>query len=126
VSSGSGEFVALIDLEGFSWTRCPPLAHLQRAIELLRMHYPYRLAGIYILNAGSAFHFVWQLIKPLLPRKALQKTIMMSRGESTHLLANLIGRESLEVTYGGVQSEVNLSNVDEYFAAGFWAKNSPQ
>eukprot|EP01034_Spumella_vulgaris_P029316 gene29316-36343_t len=124
VESGSGEFVTLIDFEGFSWTRCPPIAYLQKAIVLLRMHYPYRLAGIYILNAGSAFHFVWQLIKPLLPKKALQKTIMMSRGESAHLLANLVGRESLEVTYGGVQPEVNQSNVEHYFATGFWARNA--
>jgi hypothetical protein len=64
---------------------------------------------------------VWQLIKPLLPRKALQKTVMMARGESAHLLVNLVGRESLEVTYGGMQPEVDLSNVDQYFATGFWA-----
>ncbi len=122
VQFGSGEFVTAIDFTGFTWTRCPPIAHLQQAIVLLRMHYPYRLAGIYILNAGGAFNFIWNIVKPLLPRKALQKTVMVSAAESARLLDHLIGQQNLDEAYGGAQKGVNSKNVSDYFAAGFWAQ----
>lgn len=121
VQHGSGEFVTVMDFEGFGWSKCPPISLLKEAITLMRMHYPYRLAGIYILNTSGAFNFVWNLLTPFLPRKALQKTVMIPQQEVKQLLPLLIGVNSLEESYGGKQKDA-YADVDAYFARGYWNK----
>lgn len=59
-----------------------------------------------------------------MPKKALQKTIMMTKSEAPMLLDELVGLDSLEVTYGGKQSLIDSNKVDEYFATGYWANIS--
>jgi hypothetical protein len=49
VDSGSGEFVVIIDLEGFSLSTVPPLNQIKNAANLLKRHYPYRLGGELLL-----------------------------------------------------------------------------
>ena len=54
VHDGCGEFVAVIDLDGFKWSNSLPIPMIKEAVTLLKRHYPYRLGGVYIINGSSA------------------------------------------------------------------------
>lgn len=82
VSNGVGEFVAVVDLDGLSLFNGPPISVIKSALSLLKHHYPYRLAGIFIINAGSPFVFLWNIIKPLMPPRALKKTFVVDSSET--------------------------------------------
>ena len=61
----NGEFIALIDLEGFSITRGLPFSVIQEFFTHTS-HYPFRLAAIYLINSNSAFNALWGNIIALL------------------------------------------------------------
>ena len=42
---------------------------LKDAISLLKKHYPYRLGGIFIVNAPGLFSWIWNLVKPFMPAR---------------------------------------------------------
>ena len=56
MQSGSGEFVAVIDLEGFKWSNSLPIPLINEAVTLLKRHYPHRLVGVFIINGSAAFN----------------------------------------------------------------------
>lgn len=43
VIRGSGQFIAVVDLSDFVWTKCPSISMIKDSIGLLKKHYPYRL-----------------------------------------------------------------------------------
>ena len=121
--SGSNEFIAIIDANNFSWSKCPPLAISKQIINSLKYNYPLRLTNIIVVNIGSVSHLIWKMIKPLLPKKAISKLQVANRKTSSKILKELIGSEALEVVYGGDLITPNFHNnlvLDAYFNAGFW------
>ena len=56
VKALSGEFIAIIDFEGVALTKLPPFQTISKCITLLKLHYPYRLGAIYVINTGMAFN----------------------------------------------------------------------
>jgi hypothetical protein len=116
---GSGEFVALIDLKDFAWSKVPPTSVMKECLGLLKKHYPYRIGAIIIVNAGLAFNILWKLFQPLMPRKALAKTFVLTKGEMAKKLDETIGMYFLEEAYGGLVKE-DHSDVDKYFEQGYW------
>jgi CRAL/TRIO domain len=91
VKSGSGQFIAVFDLAGFTWSTCPSISMIKDTIGLLKKHYPYRLGGIFILNGGTAFNFVWNLLKPIMPKRALLKTFVLNKKEEFSVLDHHLG-----------------------------------
>lgn len=67
----------------------------------MKQHYPYRISGIFMVNAGGAFNFMWNMIKPLVPKKVLGKTFVVTRNEMNKVLDKHLGLDYLEVGYGG-------------------------
>ena len=65
-------------------------------MSLMKKHYPYRLSGIFIVNANFAFMTIWNIIKPLVPKRALSKTFVVSKGEQKALFEEKIGLKFLE------------------------------
>jgi hypothetical protein len=127
VENGSGEFVVLIDLDGFSLSTVPPLSQMKTALNLLKRHYPYRLGGIFIVNVSGPFSFVWSMVKPLMPKKALGKTFVLSSKEAATTLDEQIGLGNIEKPYGGTidepfptESSVSEDDLDSYFNSGYW------
>ena len=97
---GSGEFLVIVDLNGLSWKTCPPIKTMGQVIGFLKRHFPYRLHAIYIINVGIIFDTIWSFIKPMVPPRALRKTIFLKKDENSKLLLQNIG-SGLEFTYGG-------------------------
>ena len=119
-AEGSGEFITIADLAGLSWSTCPPMGVLKDAITLLKSHYPYRLGGVFILNAPALFHWIWKILKPFMPPKALKKTFLLDSKEMATVLNDKVGLENLEEIYGGRQQE--MKDVDAYLQAGYWER----
>lgn len=112
---GSGEFVTVIDLNGFSWSRCPPLGMMKSSMELLKMYYPYRMGGVFLVNGGKAFNLLWSILKPLMPKKALQKTFVLNSKEARQVLDEKVGLNNLAKFLGG-QREDGVGNVEGYLS----------
>jgi hypothetical protein len=106
VKSGSGEFIALVDYDGFSLLHMPPLKVIKTAIELVMVHYPYRLGGIFVLNSGISFNIAWRVIRPLLPKAALSKTHIVNDKNRLKVFSTHIGEDRIETTYGGRRQAV--------------------
>jgi CRAL/TRIO domain len=120
----AGEFVAVIDLKDWSWSRCPPVWMLREAIGLLKRHYPYRLGGLFLVNAPGAFTFVWNLLKPFMPSRALSKTFFpTNHKELVRIMDEKLGRNFVEDSYGGLVEE-DLSDVNAYIENGYWHANT--
>jgi hypothetical protein len=107
-----------VDLSDFSWSNCPPLSIIKEAMELLKLHYPHRFAGMFFLNSSGIFQFVWNLLKPLAPKKVLMKTFVLPGGESMKsTLEDKLGLKNLDVSLGGnVNHKIHLdiNELNEY------------
>lgn len=106
VASGSGEFLAIIDFDGVNLYQCPPIQIIKNTIHLLKLHYPYRLGGIYVINTGFAFNMLWKCIKPILPKLALSKTFIISKKDVKKIFVTQLGEEFVEENYGGKRKEI--------------------
>jgi hypothetical protein len=116
---GSGEFVAVIDLKEFTWSKCPSTAVMKECLGLLKKHYPYRLGAVIIVNAGFAFNILWKLFQPLMPRRALAKTFVFTKNEIAKKMDEKLGMYFIEEAYGGLVKE-DHSDVNKYFSQGYW------
>ena len=120
VQGGSGQFVAIVDLSGFAWSTCPPISMIKDSVGLLKKHYPYRLGGVFIVNGGATFNFLWSVVKPIMPKRALKKTFVLNKKEEYAVLDDKIGSRYFEDAYGGERKESIVA--EEYFKQGFWYK----
>jgi hypothetical protein len=97
VENGCGEFVSIIDLDGFKFTSNIPLRMIKEAINVLKQHYPYRLGGVYIINGSPAFSFFWNMIKPLVPRKVLVKTFVVGKKDASRTIVEKLGKIRVKI-----------------------------
>lgn len=124
ISSDSNRFVAIIDLKGFSWSKFPPIATIKDILRILKYSYPSRLERILILNAGGAFRILWSLLKPLMPKKALGKVLVLDQKHALSHVDEYLGLENVEKSYGGLQEELDMTNSDvrkQYANSGYWS-----
>ena len=121
VERGTGEFVTIIDLDGFSFANSLPIPTVKECLNLLKHHYPYRLGGVFIINGSPAFNLMWSMLKPILPRRALGKTFVLGRKDASRVMVDKLGRDCIEDAYGGLLKENQITdNVDSYFKGGYW------
>lgn len=123
VQTNSGRFVAIIDMANFTWANCPDMGMIKQAMALLKYHYPHRFAGNYIINTNGIFQFVWNMLKPLVPKKVISKTHVLSASDKPKVLDRDIGMSNLDVTVGGTYTHsFSSSDVDMYTSRGYWPK----
>ena len=125
INGGSGQFVAIVDLHGLTWGTCPPMGMLKEAISVLKKHYPYRLGGIFIVNAPGLFNWIWKLLKPFMPARALAKTFVLDHKDKkttpAQIMEEKLGLGNVEEGYGGVHTEVSsIGDVDAFMSKGYW------
>jgi len=101
IASGSGEIVAILDMHDFTFSKAPPLSVLRSGLSSLRLHYPYRLKAVYIINAGMAFNFFWKIVRPLLSRRVLSRTFVLDSKDIKTVIPRSLGAAHLEAEYGG-------------------------
>ena len=92
------------------------MQQVKQCLHLLKMHYPYRLGAVFIVNVNPAFNILWSLLKQVLPRKVLAKTFVLNRSSSNRIICDKLGSEYVEEDYGGTVKETHR-NTAAYFAA---------
>ena len=96
---------AVIDLEGMQMRQVTRdfLALVKAFANIDQAQYPETLGKLLIINAPSAFPFVWSWVKPWLDPVVASK-IQIFGGESSWgpVLLDLIGKESMPENYGGL------------------------
>ena len=112
----NGEFVVVLDLTGFSIARRGlPISVLQEFFTHTA-HYPFRLAGIYLLNNNAGFSTLWSMMKVLLPKRLEKLTYMPNtKAKADKLMCDHLGRNHVEQLYGGILPE-GPGDLDRYFA----------
>ena len=103
----NGEFVIVLDLEGFTLSSGLPLVVLQEVFSQT-VHYPLRLTSLYLVNSNTEFNGVWGPIKGLLPKYLDKQTFFLYPPKSNayrQLKAHLGGPEYVEKSYGGLVTE---------------------
>lgn len=118
-SKGNGEFIAIVDMEGFSWGKCPPVASLKELMNYLKRHFPYRLQAVYLVNASMGFSILWKIFKPILPKRAVEKTHILTNREAVKMLSERVGLEHVEEDYGGKKPRSwAIADLDAYLNNG--------
>ena len=123
---GSHTFISIIDFHKFSLTNSPSIQIVKELFSMLNLHYPLRIDKIIIVNASTTFNIIWNMIKPILPNKAISKIIVLNNlklSNNINILNNLIGLENIEKSYGGFLEDTDLNNnikLQEYIQDGYW------
>ena len=114
--------MVVVDLQDFSFSNCPSISAIKTAMGLLKSHYPHRFAGMFILNTNSVFKFVWNILRPLVPKKALAKVHVLGKGQNHAYLEQHLGLAKLDQAVGGKITHSFSTNkeVNAYFASGYW------
>jgi hypothetical protein len=73
----------------------------------LKLHYPNRNAANFLVNVTSGFLLLWNTIKPLLPPKVQEKTMVLSTASTKRNLRSKLSQERLESQYGGLVAEAD-------------------
>ena len=73
----SGEFIAIVDLAKFNRKNSPSFSFLKSIAQLLKLHYPYRFTGLYLVNAPPTFGLLWNILRPLIPSKVQKMTFVL-------------------------------------------------
>lgn len=125
MQTGSNHFVAVMDMDGFSFSKCPPQIWgiVKELINVLKYNYPHRLNTILVINAGTAFAVVWRILKPLLPKKAASKVHVADRKATKAKLESIIGLANAETKYGGevlTPSFLDLDTRIEYLNRAYY------
>ena len=118
-NGANGEFISIIDLEGFSLSKGLPFTVIQDFFTHTA-HYPFRLGAIYMINSNMAFNALWGLVKVMVPKRLSKTTYMLSKAEVPLVLCFHLGRDHVERAYGGTLPE-GPGNASVYFNQGYWA-----
>lgn len=59
-----------------------------------------------MVNSGGPFQFLWNIVKPLISKKVIGKTMVMGKAspKRNEILEEKLGLQFLENKYGGKQS----------------------
>jgi CRAL/TRIO domain len=62
--NGQGKLCLVIDYDGFTLAKSPPLATSKRTLDILQRHYCERMHRAYVCNPPFVFRSFWAIIKP--------------------------------------------------------------
>jgi hypothetical protein len=98
-----GKFVGILDMTNVTlFSSRPSIRVVINAVELIKYAYPNRLDSLYVVNAGYIFSTIWKLIHPTLSETSIGKIYFISSiEEARRILPVELGKEGLEVEYGG-------------------------
>lgn len=72
------KWCVIIDYNGFTLSKAPPLSISKAIINLLQHHYPERMAVCYAVDAPLAFRVFWKLIQPFIDPVTKSKIVFVT------------------------------------------------
>lgn len=94
----------VVDMEGFSFWQLSSLEVVSAITEMIRVYednYPEVLQEVFIVNAPSLFPMLWNIIKPLLTQRTINKIHIFGKEGWRELLAERWDPDRLPAHWGG-------------------------
>lgn len=129
--NGHGKICLVIDYEGFTLAKAPPMSTTKRTLDMLQRHYAERMYRAYVCNPPLYFRSFWALIKPFVDPITKQKVCFCSGKKGLQQIVDDMGGPDkaqlhLERCAGGVgtlRPFDNLEYLHQPFNVAFDEKN---
>jgi hypothetical protein len=115
--NGHGKICLIIDYEGFTLSKAPPMSTTRRTLDMLQKHYAERMYRAYVCNPPLYFRSFWALIKPFVDPITKQKVCFCCGREGLQQIVDDMGgpekaKLHLEKCAGGVEALRCFDNVE--------------
>ncbi|KAL7631160.1 UNVERIFIED_CONTAM: hypothetical protein RMT77_018541 [Armadillidium vulgare] len=103
-----GKLIDIVDLEKFSlgdFSYRPALAVVLKFIDIFESNYPEILRCCYVINAPKAFSVAFNILKPFLSEKTLNKIKIHGKNGWKEGLLKMIDEDQLPVHWGGTMTD---------------------
>lgn len=87
----TGQWVIVMDMDGYSSKNSPPLKVSIETLKIFQQHFPERAKRIIILDAPTAFNFVWHTVSPFMDPVTRAKVVFVSRSAGEDALKEQVG-----------------------------------
>nr|ODN88967.1 hypothetical protein L203_02373 [Cryptococcus depauperatus CBS 7841] len=95
---GGEGLVLLVDASGAGYRNLASVDLLPTLVSVGNSHFPSLIEAVYIINVGWAHTGMWNIVKYLLPRSALEKVVFL---DSKNALNKVFNPNKLPRSYGG-------------------------
>ena len=105
-TSGQGKWVLLIDYDGFTMTKSPPMHTCQAVLQILQDHYPERLYRAYVVRPPYLFYALLQFLSPFMDALTRSKAVMLTDAQLAspdNQLITEISADRLEFKMSGMK-----------------------
>ena len=118
-SKGRSKLCIVIDYEGFSIRKAPPMSTSRRTLDILQNHYPERMHRAYICNPPFIFRSFWTLIQPFIDPVTKEKICFCSGKSGMERIVRDMGgpeiaAQMLEPCAGGTKANQRQFDSHEY------------
>ncbi|KAG7358391.1 CRAL-TRIO domain containing protein [Nitzschia inconspicua] len=115
--NGHGKICLIIDYEGFTLSKAPPMSTTKKTLDMLQKHYAERMYRAYVCNPPLYFRSFWALIKPFVDPITKQKVCFCSGKKGLHQIVDDMGgpekaKLHLEKCAGGVADLRAFDNIE--------------
>lgn len=122
---GQERLLLIIDFEGWSLSKSPPIRTVRDTAHILQNHYPERLAVAIMLNAPKLFEYSWKLWKPFIDPTTYQKArfVYTSDSSSLNVIEDLFEEENLQLNLKGQYNHRDygkMMQADDLKRKAFW------
>lgn len=120
LQNGQGKICLIIDYEGFTIAKSPPISTSKKTLDILQKHYCERMYRAYVCNPPLYFRTFWAVIKSFVdPVTKAKVCICHGNAGFKQIVNDMGGREKadkhLEKCAGGTKKLKDFQ-IDEYLA----------
>jgi hypothetical protein len=120
--NGHGKICLVIDYDGFTLSKAPPMSTTRKTLDILQCHYCERMFRAYVCNPPFYFTSFWAVIKPFVDPITKQKVCFCSGKKGMMQIVDDMGgpdrAKHLEQCAGGVD-DIRRYDYDEYLRLPF-------
>jgi hypothetical protein len=115
--NGHGKICLIIDYEGFTLAKAPPMSTTRKTLDMLQKHYAERMYRAYVCNPPLYFRSFWALIKPFVDPITKQKVCFCSGKKGLQQIVDDMGgpekaKLHLEKCAGGMEDLRCFDNME--------------
>jgi hypothetical protein len=101
MGDGVEQLVLLVDFNGYSLRKAPPIAVAKEFVSVLSDHYPERLGAAVLVDPPKVFSFLWNAVKLLVDANTRKKIYVVKPSHFSTTLPDLFDMKTLDHKFGG-------------------------
>jgi hypothetical protein len=129
-TTGQTKVVLLIDYDGFSMTKSPPMATSKAVLHILQDHYPERLHRAYVIRPLYLFYALFQFLVPFMDAVTRSKIVMLTNAQLASADNQMLGDiscDQLEFAISGGRKDSDHRGFDsKLYLSGDFGKEFVQ